>query len=238
MKARPTLLLALAVLFTGLIPAIHAQTENEAASLRLFSWHGDFEQLVVKAGRHATSTALDEFTLGPEIPLPAGVSTLSLHRSADDDEAPPLAVVDLPPAASHLILLLAPAAPGGEHPYVAQVIDDSPRAQPDETLRLFNFSTRTVAITAGKEVSVIAPGDEWLASYAASAAPHTLVQLALQTGDGWKIIRRGLQPTPSDRRVICFVRDGRIDRDNLDPNARARAVDSFFIVREKRPAPL
>lgn len=225
-------------------PLLHAQTSPAPTGItvRLFSWQGDFEHLSLRVGSETLVTHADEFVLGSELTFKRTAPSLTVSQPAPAAAASPpvplpLAEIALPANATHVIILLAPAPAGSPLPYVGQALDDSPAAQPNETLRLFNFSTKTLALKLGAATSTIEPGAHQVVPYAVTGAPHMLLQLAVQSGDDWRMIRRGLQPTPPNRRILGFIRDGRLDRSNLDPHARARPVDCFFFTTDSRPSP-
>lgn len=224
------------------LPAI-ASPAPEGLTVRLLSWHNDLENLSLCVGSETLVTQADEFVLGSELTFKRSAPSLTVSQlnpapGPNEPTHRPLAEINLPAGATHAIILLAPAPAGAPLPYLGQALDDSPAAQPNETLRLFNFSTKTLALKFGAATSAIEPGTHQVVPYAVTGAPHTLLQLAIQSGDNWQMIRRGLQPTPPNRRILGFIRDGRLDRGNLDPHARARPVDCFFFTTDSRPSPL
>ncbi|MFA6289517.1 MAG: hypothetical protein WC661_19215 [Opitutaceae bacterium] len=219
-------------------PPARAQTDETAPrepqlTVSLISWQDTLSDLFVggDTGPGALPASAPEFALGSGITFPRHGSTVVIFRRQlveGEQRTVILARAEVPQAQEQVIILLAPAPAGSAQPFQSRVLDDSPDAHPAETIRLFNYSSRFLALRIGQETFNGAPGSERLFSYTKAGAPRIFFQLAAQTDDGWKMVRRYLQAVPKGRRLLCIVRDGRpVQFQDAPPEI----VDAVFILR-------
>lgn len=207
-------------------------------NVRLMSWQGDITNLLVgKPKPDATPLTAPDFGLSEEIAIvregPAAAAISIFKQAPADgtpDRAPALAAtVPIPATLKNVILLLAPAPAGSPSPLSVRLIDNSPEAHPEGSIRVLNFSAHQLALRIGPQSRSVDRGADQLFSYAGSAAPRTFFQLAAQSPEGWKMLRRFLLPTPPGSRLLCIVRDGRISEGTLAPGEKGALVDAVFI---------
>lgn len=179
-----------------------------------------------------------EFVLGRRLDLQqatAKLRVLSPRTIEGVTTNVPMAEVILPEGATSALVVLAPAAAGGEFPLQGMAMDQSLDAHPLDTLRVVNFSLQTLAVRAGEESRLIKPGEEGRFAFPASGQPHLPVEIAVQTAEGWKMVQRSLQPMPQGRRVLGVVREGRPDTTIEDVELRTRPVDAIFLIDRAAP---
>lgn len=214
-----------------------ASEQDKELVVGLMSWRGHLSGLFVGQEPEPDMPPVDapEFALGAEVTVRrTGASVPIIREQTVDGELRrvTLAVASIPLTIERAIILLAPAPAGAAFPFQARVLDDSPNAHPGESIRLLNYSSRSLALRVGPETFMGEPGGERIFSYAGGAAPRVFFQLAAQTEEGWQMIARRFQSAPKGRRFLCIVRDGRTpDGVTLDSGAKVAPVDAMFILR-------
>lgn len=181
---------------------------------------------------------VNEFSPSQPLVLKTRDAKLTISRVETSPEGVPVRVpvaeIALPEGVRRALIILAPAASGEPLPLVGRVWDDSLEAHPAESVRVLNYSTRALALGLGDNTGTVAPGAQHLLAYQAGGTRHTPFYLAVQTEGEWTLIRRNLLSTPSGRRVLCLVRDGRVSAAYIDGLSGPAIVDTL-VFTERLP---
>ncbi|HSI09619.1 MAG: hypothetical protein ACAH89_11250 [Rariglobus sp.] len=210
-------------------------------SVRLMSWEGELSDLLLADGTTFLPARAGEFILGRAVFLNRKTPTMRVFREQTVEGAKrklPVADVPLPEGTSSVLVMLAPAPAGSALPIQGRALDQSLEVHPLNTVRIVNFSNRTLALRVGEKTSVSAPGADDRFPFPAGGAPQVPVEVAVNTPEGWQLVQRSLQPAPAGRRILVVVRDGRPDLSIQDPSLRTKPVDAVFLIDRAPPAPV
>lgn len=205
------------------------------------SWEGELTGLLIADGTAYLPARAGEFTLGRAVFLNRRTPTVRVFREQTVEGAKrklPVADVPLPEGTASVLVMLAPAPAGAALPIQGRALDQSLEAHPLNTVRIVNFSNRTLALRVGDKTSVSAPGGDDQFPFPAGGPPQVPVEVAVNTPDGWQLVQRSLQPAPAGRRILVLVRDGRPDFSIQDPALRTKPVDAVFLIDRAPPPPV
>lgn len=210
-------------------------------SVRLMSWEGELSDLLLADGTAFLPARAGEFILGRAVFLNRRTPTMRVFRELTVEGAKrklPVADVPLPEGTSSILVVLAPAPVGSPLPIQGRALDQSLEVHPLNTVRIVNFSNRTLALRVGEKTAVSAPGADDRFPFPSGGVPQVPVEVAVNTPEGWQLVQRSLQPAPAGRRILVVVRDGRPDFSIPDPALRTKPVDAVFLIDRAPPAPV
>lgn len=233
--------LAAIVLSGAPAPAQPPPVSAPGMSVRLMSWEGELSDLLIADGTAFLPARAGEFILGRAVFLNRRTPTMRVFREQTVEGAKrklPVADVPLPEGTSSVLVMLAPAPAGSPFPIQGRALDQSLEVHPLNTVRIVNFSNRTLALRVGEKTAVSPPGADDRFPFPAGGAPQVPVEVAVNTPEGWQSVQRSLQPAPAGRRILVVVRDGRPDLSIQDPALRTKPVDAVFLIDRAPPAPV
>jgi hypothetical protein len=207
--AIPFALLAVLV-FTFLEPATRAQPEAPPATFRTLAFGADVSEVFYDL--HGKSVPIAAAAAGLSMPyeVPAGGRVVFYRlQPAETPEGKPrrvnVADADLGGSGPFLVFMAArPESPGGTW---IQVVGDSWEIHPVDTIRLFNFSRRNVAvkIVIKDLVAELAPGEERILPYVAKG--QFWLQAATKEAGGWIMRVSAPQVAPPTARITAIMFD-------------------------------
>ena len=223
-------LLCALCLWASLVRAQSSTETVDSFSLRLVSWEGELRNLYIDDGGRAIPVMANEFALGSEVRLKQRPAVLSFFRKQIDEKGvvrrQKVAEVPVPPESTSVITLLSPAPEGAEFPYAGRALDSSPAVYPPATLRVINFSSKSLALRIDGETVLLDSRGDRLFAYPQNGAPTVPVEVAVRSEGGWAMVSRSLRATPAGSRGLCLVRDGRPP----SPYDPAAPVDAIFLI--------
>jgi hypothetical protein len=180
-----------------------------ALEFRVLSWSGSINDVRFRNGRAETVISGEETSLSPLYKVD-GAGPLKLYRTLEKEEKAveeAVATLPLPEGLTRALLMLSPVAdaPGT---YTGMWLDDAAEANPAGTLRVYNFTSRNLAVKAGDWQAVLAPKatDQFRFDPAARSLP---VQVAARIGEAWQRVVNYSQPVRPRYHLLAIFRDGR-----------------------------
>ncbi|MBC2594000.1 hypothetical protein H5P28_06970 [Ruficoccus amylovorans] len=119
---------------------------------------------------------------------------------------PPLANVRLPDGIRQVLLLLFPAANGGYH---ALAINDDEAGFPAGQARVFNATSRPLAVRAAGKPVLLAPGQQ---TFLSGNGTNIILQVAEEEGGEWRLSKSSLFGLKARTRRSIFLVDSSASR--------------------------
>lgn len=202
-----------------------------AMEFRLLSWQGDITGLRYDEAGKPVEVIASEHSLSETYRKADASAPLEFYREVEVGGKPVRQVLAriAPPEAplARALLVLAPVAGG----YTGRWLDDSIDSHPANTLRLYNFSSRALAVQTGGEQWRQEPGQSRRVAFD-PAARQVVIRIAAQVGAGWELVAGGPQPVRKNSRVYLLVRDFRPDGNEARSTDR---VDLILLHDRLRP---
>jgi hypothetical protein len=230
---------ALATIALGFFaPDGRAQPEAPPAVFRTLAFSADVSEVFYDL--HGKPVPVSAAAAGMSMPyeIPAG-GRVSFYRlqPADTPEGKPRRVIvteaSMTGPGPFLVFMAARTeSPGG---IWVQVVEDSWETHPAETIRLFNFSRRNVAvkIVIKNTVAELAPGEEKILPYVANG--QFWLQVATKEAGSWVMRVSAPQVAPPTARITAILFDQQPTPDR--PVTHELDLVKYIDVLPKPPAP-
>ena len=192
-------------LFAGLLLPVLA---NAALEFRVLSWKGDIDDLHYHDGRAEVTIFAQERTLSPAYRHDSAAPIEFYRLRAATGQAPARIVLPTtqpPPSLTRALLVIHRVDEGKIQTHW---LDDSAEDNPAGSLRLHNFSSRSLAVKIGDDTRMLNPSTNARIDF--SAARRALpVQVAAEVDGEWRRVASASQPVRSSYRLLVLLRDGR-----------------------------
>lgn len=203
-------LLALACFGVALVSTVRAQGQDApAVTFRILALDEGVDGVCYdqRGGRVELTTVTAGFSTPYEVPAGGKVVFYRLRPAENPDEAPirvTVADVNMAAPGPHLVFMASkPDSPSGVG---LQVVDDSWSSHPPETVRLFNFSRRPVAVKIKDETAELKPAENRVMPYVATGQFWMQAATREKTGE-WVMRVSAPQVGPPAARVTAIMFD-------------------------------
>lgn len=191
-------------------PVGHAQSEAPPAVFRTLAFSSDVSEVFYDLNGKPVPVAAAAAGMSMPYEIPAGGRVVFYRlQPADPPGGKPrrvtVAEANLSGPGPFLVFMSArPESPGG---IWVQVVEDSWATHPADTIRLFNFSRRNVAvkIVIKDVVAELAPGQEKILPYVANG--QFWMQAATKEAGGWVMRVSAPQVAPPTARITAILFD-------------------------------
>ena len=212
---------ALLVCLWTTLPAVHAaeKAKNPPVSIYCSAYADGLKSVFFKNRADAyqdiglsTANVLDA-----QDPLVEDGRILLYGPAGEDGKHPVVATVEIGAIRQPLIILY-PAAEGGDQPYAAKAVEADSAVFPPGSFKLVNLSPNPVRVSHGEKVIELENAGDQVFKPEVPAGESLAVTVDFKSGENWALLSSARWAARNDRRtLVCF---------QLDPVSKRMVVKS------------